>query len=175
MIETKVCFKCKRELPLSEFYKHPQMGDGHLNKCKECTKKDVREKYTENSANDAYMEKERARGREKYHRLGYKRTERGKEKRRRFHSFGDARRYFVINEGRDVELHHWNYNMAKSVFKLEKRLHHRLHSAISFSMDEGIYYYGDIRLDSIEKHWEVINTVCDEYGFDKTKVELLTR
>lgn len=38
----KSCFKCGRTLPIEMFYRHPQMGDGHINKCKECTALDVR-------------------------------------------------------------------------------------------------------------------------------------
>jgi hypothetical protein len=41
--DMKKCFKCSRELPLSAFYKHPAMADGHVNKCKDCNKADVRE------------------------------------------------------------------------------------------------------------------------------------
>ncbi len=39
----KRCFKCLRDLPIEEFYRHGNTADRHLGKCKECARKDVRE------------------------------------------------------------------------------------------------------------------------------------
>ena len=56
---TKTCFRCGRVKDIDEFYCHPQMGDGHLGKCKECTKNDVRESYALNRAKKSEYEKQR--------------------------------------------------------------------------------------------------------------------
>lgn len=38
----KRCFKCGEVKPLTDFYTHKRVADGHLNKCKTCTIMDVR-------------------------------------------------------------------------------------------------------------------------------------
>ena len=38
----KQCSRCGETKPMDHFYRHPKMADGHVGKCKECTKAGVR-------------------------------------------------------------------------------------------------------------------------------------
>jgi hypothetical protein len=58
--EKKTCFKCGEAKLLTDFYKHSKMADGRLNKCKECTKKDLSKNYLENIDHYAEYEKSRS-------------------------------------------------------------------------------------------------------------------
>lgn len=71
----KECYKCGARKPLEDFYKHPKMSDGHVNKCKQCNKKDVR--TNRKSKLNYYQEYDRIRG----NRQGYEYT---KEYRKRY-------------------------------------------------------------------------------------------
>lgn len=57
----KECFKCHKTKYLDDFYKHPRMADGHLNKCKECTKQDIKKSVFRNREYYAAYDKARNR------------------------------------------------------------------------------------------------------------------
>jgi hypothetical protein len=55
----KQCFRCGEVKPLSEYYRHPRMQDGHLGKCKACTRADVRANRRKRRDHYAAYERER--------------------------------------------------------------------------------------------------------------------
>lgn len=82
MIEKK-CFKCGSTKPLSEFYKHKMMADGHLNKCKSCARKDTTENRNKNI--EYYRQYDRRRGNNTDRieaRSEYSKTQQGKKAKR---------------------------------------------------------------------------------------------
>lgn len=80
MHNSKECFKCFSVKPLSEFYKHKAMADGHLNKCKECTKNDTKENYCKNIGYYKEYDRQRDATKERIElKKRYSQTEKGKE------------------------------------------------------------------------------------------------
>ena len=59
-MSSKVCRGCGVQKSLAEFYKHPRMADGHLNKCKVCVCARARENRRERLEQYAQYEKARA-------------------------------------------------------------------------------------------------------------------
>lgn len=65
----KRCFKCGEVKPLSDFYKHSKMADGHLNKCKACAKADVWHHRRDNIEKVRSYDRERSRDPERIARI----------------------------------------------------------------------------------------------------------
>lgn len=154
-METKICFKCGQEKPLSEFYRHPKMADGHLNKCKACTRSDVSKNYEKNIQSEEYVEKERERGRDKYRRLYAGVVEKNHTHTENSTTRRDLRKRGVEIEA-GMEIHHWNYNKRLSVFVLTAREHKKVHRGLVYDENSGCFKNGEVLLDTAEKHRQYI-------------------
>lgn len=141
----KACFKCGGHLPLSSFYPHARMADGRLNKCKECTKRDVREnrvakadKYREYDRN-RHNTPEAVRARKNYERLVAPEKDRA---RRVLHAA--VRRGRIAREGCVVcgsfaHAHHEDYSKPLNVIWLCPSHHAQRHAEIAGKSDHGVW------------------------------------
>lgn len=132
---TKRCFKCRQTKPLGEFYAHPMMADGHLNKCKTYTKLDVRDRRL--------AEPEKLSAYEKQRNSTFERRQQflDGQRRRRSNHPEKARAYNIVrralitgwlvrpsvcpvcNEPRPVQAHHADYSRPLDIEWLCFRCH----------------------------------------------------
>ena len=140
MIRSKECFKCKAIMPLTEFYKHSAMGDGHLNKCKGCTKDDVSKHRLANIEKVRAYDRERGKIPERIKACTeINRLWRGEDKRRvtahnavaRAIKKGDLVRSSCIRCGEDKSIaHHEDYDKPLEVMWLCQPCHKQRHKEL---------------------------------------------
>ncbi len=175
---TKICFKCNVDKPPLEYYKHKKMADGHLGKCKDCTRKDsdIREKELRRT-NPAWIEEEKKRAREKYFRLGYKDKhkpsyeDKKKAMKKYNEKYPEKLKAKVASQRLEIKiqgnhLHHWSYNDEhfKDVIELTENQHNKLHRYIIYDQERKMYRRCDNQelLDTREKHEAYFNEIIDK-------------
>lgn len=152
--QSKICKKCFETKSIGMFYSHKGMADGYLNICKKCKKKNVQERHRLKSKDPEWLETEKIRGREKYHRLNYKlkicpseaTRKSTKNYREKFPEKIKAQalsRYIECPAA--FHKHHWSYleENAKDVIILPIQSHSALHRFIVYDQERMAYRDSD--------------------------------
>lgn len=159
----KQCIICKIDKNLSEFYSHSQMADGHINKCKECCKKQQKDRTDKLKLDPQWVEKENTRCREKAKRLGTN-SKTSKETRQKWaEKFPEKRKarsgtQYIRKSG--FHCHHWSYNKEhwSDIIYLTEQEHKKAHRFLIYDQERMMYRRFDtsILLDSKKIHEEFI-------------------
>lgn len=155
MSHSRVCKLCLDKKSSGDFY------DSNLGTCKKCIIAKSKLQASIKTSTPEGLEKERARHRDKYHRLGYKEQQKEWDKDKPWKNtstYKNLKRNIKVGKG--LELHHWNYNdeFLKDVFILNIKDHKNLHNSLLLDLEKRIFYLEDgTELDTKEKHLEYIN------------------
>ena len=150
-MNSKKCFKCLEWKPLTEFYAHKKMADGHLGKCKSCTRSDVKKRVDSLANDSSWTTKERKRQRDKT--------------KTRYQNFPEIS--VAHNATRQLGkvkgscLHHWSYNAPDrlDIINLSIGDHHQLHRYIVYDQEQMMYRRCDtgVLLDSKQHHIDILD------------------
>lgn len=152
MIEIRACRVCGKEKPISDFYKHKY---GHLWTCKDCYKGKVSDRIKEKSKDLNWLNKERLRGREKYHRLGYK-------SKKMHHPETKSVTVYFRTRGiqlQGCEYHHWNYNFLHDVIVVPIGTHRKLHNLLVYDDESKCFLHNGRLLTTKQDHINLIKSI----------------
>ena len=165
----KKCFKCNQTKALSEFYAHKQMPDGHLNKCKDCTKLDVSTRDNILKKDPKYVESQRRIKRKCYHNIKHKSSKPTTEKKantmkKYYEKYPEKAQARIIMRDLPKAIngnwHHWSYNIkdCKDLIDIAIKDHMKAHRFLIYDQERMMYRRCDNLelLDTKKKHLEYI-------------------
>lgn len=151
------------------------MLDGHLNKCKDCTKRDSKQRGEELRKDAVWLEQEKTRHRDKYHRLNYRERHKPTQEAKRAimkaytDKYPEKRvakiRSQHVSAPKGFHNHHWSYRIedAKDTIQLTHQEHYRAHRYLKYDQQENRYRTAEgVLLDTKEKHLEYIKSLGEK-------------